>query len=194
LVHELGFALRVPRPQHRKRDAQAQVEVKKRFQEVEAARQEGRRGTLLADDEHRLGRKPVSRRVWRRTGERPTAVVTHRSRWCSVCTVVEPTTGWNLRRVVDGIDTQVMHWVVKELTTTRAEGEEAWVVVDRAGWHGSPRVEVPEGVRLICLPPSSPEVQPAERVWPVVTEAVANRYVQDLAEMMEVVAERCRVL
>ncbi|MGQ9614277.1 MAG: IS630 family transposase, partial [Chloroflexus sp.] len=59
---------------------------------------------------------------------------------------------------------------------------------------GSPRVEVPEGVRLICLPPYRPEVQPAERVWPVVTEAVANRYVQDLAEMMEVVAERCRVL
>ncbi|MGQ9526909.1 MAG: helix-turn-helix domain-containing protein, partial [Chloroflexus sp.] len=29
LVHELGVARRVPRPQHRKRDAQAQVEVKK---------------------------------------------------------------------------------------------------------------------------------------------------------------------
>ncbi|MGQ9482842.1 MAG: hypothetical protein ACUVSZ_15870 [Chloroflexus sp.] len=68
------------------------------------------------------------------------------------------------------------------------------MVLDRAGWHVSPRVAVPEGVRLICLPPSSPEVQPAERVWPVVNEAVANRDFQDLGEMMEVVAERCRVL
>ncbi|MGQ9529500.1 MAG: transposase, partial [Chloroflexus sp.] len=112
----------------------------------------------------------------------------------AVCTVVEPTTGWNLSLVVDGIDTQVMSWVLQELTATRAEGEEAWVVVDRAGWHGSPRVAVPEGVRLICLPPYRPEMQPAERVWPVVNEAVANRDFQDLGEMMEVVAERCRVL
>ncbi|MGQ9526908.1 MAG: transposase [Chloroflexus sp.] len=138
--------------------------LKKRFQAVEAAHTEGRRVTLRADDEHRLGRKPGYRRVWHRRGERPKAVVAHRSLWCAVCTVVEPTTGWNLRRVVDGIDTQVMHWVMKELTATLAEGEAAWVVLDRAGWHGSPRVAVSEGVRLIFLPPYRPEVQPAERV------------------------------
>ena len=83
-----------------------------------------------------------------------------------------------------------MSWVVTALTATVADGEEAWVVLDRAGWHGSPRVAVPEGVRLIVLPPYRPELQPAERVWPVVNEAVANRYVQNLAEMMGVVAER----
>jgi transposase len=53
---------------------------------------------------------------------------------------------------------------------------------------------VPEGVRLVFLPPYSPELQPVERVWPLVNEAVANRYFRDLEEMMEVVAERCRVL
>jgi hypothetical protein len=68
------------------------------------------------------------------------------------------------------------------------------VVLDRAGWHVSGRVEVPEGVRLVFLPPYSPELQPVERVWPLVNEAVANRYFGDLEEMMEVVAERCRVL
>jgi transposase len=55
-------------------------------------------------------------------------------------------------------------------------------------------VEVPEGVSLVFLPPYSPELQPVERVWPLVNEAVANRYFRDLEEMMEVVAERCRVL
>jgi transposase len=68
------------------------------------------------------------------------------------------------------------------------------VVLDRAGWHVSGRVEVPEGVRLVFLPPYSPELQPVERVWPLVNEAVANRYFHDLEEMVEVVAERCRVL
>ena len=44
------------------------------------------------------------------------------------------------------------------------------------------------------LPPYSPELQPVERVWPLVNEAVANRYFRDLEEMMEAVAARCRVL
>jgi transposase len=68
------------------------------------------------------------------------------------------------------------------------------VVLDRAGWHVSGRVEVPEGVRLVFLPPYAPELQPVERVWPLVNEAVSNRYFRDLEEMIEVVAERCRVL
>ena len=90
--------------------------LKNTFPSGRSGSEGGQEGNLLADDEHRLGRTPVYRRVWRRTGERPTAVVAHRSHWCSVCTVVEPTTGWNLRRVVDGIDTQVMSWVVTALT------------------------------------------------------------------------------
>ena len=66
--------------------------------------------------------------------------------------------------------------------------------VYRAGWHVSPQVEVPEGIRLVLLPSYSPELQPVERVWPLVNEAVANRYFRDLGELVEVVAERCRVL
>jgi transposase len=111
-----------------------------------------------------------------------------------VCTFVEPETGESLSLLVDGVDTEVMGWVLRELRAWLGEGEEAWVVLDRAGWHVSGRVEVPEGVRLVFLPPYSPELQPVERVWPLVNEAVANRYFHDLEEMMEVVAERCRVL
>ncbi len=42
--------------------------------------------------------------------------------------------------------------------------------------------------------PYSPELQPVEGVWPLVNEAVANRYFATLEEMMGVVAERCRTL
>jgi hypothetical protein len=104
------------------------------------------------------------------------AVGAHRYRWFYVCTFVEPETGESLSLLVDGVDTEVMGWVLRELRAWLGEGEEAWVVLDRAGWHVSGRVEVPEGVRLVFLPPYSPELQPVERVWPLVNEAVANRY------------------
>lgn len=76
-------------------------------------------------------------------------------------------------------------WVLKELT-----GRLPWVVLDRAGWNVPPRVEIPEGIRLVFLPPYLPELQPVERVWPLVShgrspypgEAVANRYFRDMVQ------------
>jgi hypothetical protein len=97
---------------------------------------------LLAYDEHRLGLKPVYRRVWTRRGKRPLALGAHRYRWFYVCTFVEPQTGRSLSLLVDGVDTEVMGWVLRELRAWLGEGEEAWVVLDRAGWHVSGRLEV----------------------------------------------------
>src|SRR4029079_15462947 len=43
-------------------------------------------------------------------------------------------------------------------------------------------------------PPSSPERQPAEHLWPVLDEPLANHYFGTLADLEHVVAQRCRVL
>jgi hypothetical protein len=51
-------------------------------------------------DEHRLGLKPVLRRIWSRRGERPHATVHHRYRWLYLSGFVHPASGrvlWYLR-------------------------------------------------------------------------------------------------
>ena len=68
------------------------------------------------------------------------------------------------------------------------------LVLDRAGWHTSVHLRVPDHVHLLFLPSYSPELQPAEHLWELSDEALANRHFQDLAELMEVQAERCRKL
>ncbi len=55
-------------------------------------------------------------------------------------------------------------------------------------------VELPEGLHLLALPAHSPELQPAERLWPLVDEPVANRHFEDLDELEEVLVGRCREL
>jgi len=49
------------------------------------------------------------------------------------------------------------------------------LVLERAGWHTSDQVEVPEGIHLFFLPAYSPELPPAERLWPLTNEPIANR-------------------
>jgi transposase len=68
------------------------------------------------------------------------------------------------------------------------------LVLDNAGWHGPAGLAVPDGITLVFLPPYSPELQPAERPWPLVDEPVANRHFATLDDLDAVVAERCRRL
>lgn len=63
-----------------------------------------------------------------------------------------------------------------------------------SGWHKSGDLIVPEGLHLLFLPSHSPELQPAERLWPLSNEPLANRVFNSLDELQDVQAERCRWL
>ena len=68
------------------------------------------------------------------------------------------------------------------------------VLVDNAGWHVAKRLAVPPNVVLRRLPPCTPELQPAEPLWPLVREGVANRGFADLEALEGRLVERCRWL
>ena len=65
------------------------------------------------------------------------------------------------------------------------------LVVDRAGWHTGGEVELPEGIHLEFLPSGSPELMPAERLWPLPNEAMANRLFEEIEQLEEALVERC---
>jgi transposase len=44
-------------------------------------------------------------------------------------------------------------------------GAHAVLLVDRAGWHLTPKLRVPGNISLIPLPPRAPELNPTENVW-----------------------------
>lgn len=72
------------------------------------------------------------------------------------------------------------------------EKKQVVLVVDQAGWHTSEQVEIPEGIHLEFLPSHSPELQPAERLWTLTNEPIANRSFESLDEVEEVLIQRCR--
>ena len=50
------------------------------------------------------------------------------------------------------------------------------------------------GLHLVTLTPSSPELQPVERLWPLPDEALANRQFADLDALEQAQAARCLTL
>ena len=157
-----------------------------------AAAHPGAAVTLWAQDEHRLGLLPVVRRVWARRGQRPTAWVRRRYEWLYVYGFVRPRTGQTWWCLLPTVSTEAFALALAEFA--RGEGigatKRAVLALDRAGWHASADLELPEGVHLAFLPPASPELQPAERLWPLTNEGVANKLFATLEALEQAVARR----
>src|ERR671917_217505 len=151
---------------------------------------------VWAEDEHRLGLKPVRRRVWAPVGQRPIALGHHRYRWLHVVAFVQPTSGEAVWYRCSGLSKPFFEALLAGFARQTGAGCERHIVLvlDNAGWHGPEGLAVPEGISLVFLPPYSPELQPAEHLWPLVDEPIVNRHFATLAELEAVIAERCRRL
>ena len=51
-----------------------------------------------------------------------------------------------------------------------------------------------QGLHLIFLPSHSPELQPAERLWTLVDEPIANKPFETIDDLEEVLFNRCQYL
>ena len=151
---------------------------------------------VWAFDEHRAGLKPVIRRVWAKRGQRPSAVAQPRYKWLYLYAFVHPTSGAVEWFTGSTVDTALFSAVLARFAAAIGAGphKRILLVLDGAGWHVSADLVVPDGIRLVFLPPYSPELQPAEHLWPLTNEAVANQHFATLADLGRALATRCRVL
>ena len=162
----------------------------------EAAKHPDKPVEVWATDEHRIGLKPILRRVWAPKGQRPIALGHHRYKWLYVTAFVQPISGEVFWYISNGISKPFFAALLALFAREAGAGQDRLIVLelDNAGWHTAPNLAVPDGIRPVYLPPYSPELQPAEHLWPVLDEPLANHYFGTLAELEHVVTERCRVL
>lgn len=87
---------------------------------------------------------------------------------------------------------RVLHNLALELGASKDHA--VLLVLDRAGWHTSDKLHVPEGIELLFLPSHSPELQPAEHLWNLTDEPLANRTFDTLDDLQAMLSERCAYL
>jgi transposase len=151
---------------------------------------------LWSQDEHRIGLKPILRRVWARKGSRVRAVVRPRYQWMYLYGFVQPQSGATSWLLMPKVNTTAFSLALSAFAQEQGVGlnKHILLVMDQAGWHKSRELQIPEGLHLLFLPSHSPELQPAERLWPLSNEPLANRVFPSLDELELVQAERCRWL
>jgi transposase len=143
-----------------------------------------------AFDEGRFGLRVWLRRRWCPRGARPPWVVADRYEWLWLYAAVEPATGDGFFLLLPGVGKA---WLQVFLDAFAQEVGEHRVglVLDGAGRHRA-ALAWPPGVAPLPLPPSSPELNPAEQVFRSLRAKLANRVFADLAELEAALTERLR--
>lgn len=172
--------------------------LKKLPEEVESLREQYPEAQieLWCQDEHRIGLKPILRRVWARKGTRVRAVVHQRYQWMYLYGFVEPQSGKTSWLLMPTVNTTAFSLALAAFAQEQGVGphKQLLLVLDQAGWHKSADLVIPDGLHLLFLPSHSPELQPAERLWPLSNEPLANKVLASLDQLEQIQAERCRWL
>src|SRR5581483_5691350 len=149
--------------------------VRRRVRRLRAANP-GTAVEVWAEDEARLGLKPITRRAWWLRGQRPRSCGRTKYEWLSVYGFARPRTGQSFTVILPRVKVGRMADALAAFAAHADPGgtKVLVLVVDNAGWHTAKRLAVPANVRLHFLPPCTPELQPVEPFRALVREAVAD--------------------
>ena len=85
--------------------------------------------------------------------------------------------------VLPEVNTEAMSLFLAEVSARHA-AEFIVMVLDGAGWHKAKHLPVPANIRLVRLPPWSPQLNPAEHVWGEWREKYfANRWFETMDQL-----------
>jgi len=142
---------------------------------------------LWAFDEHRIGLLPIVRKVWAKRGSHPVRIVETRYQWLYLYGFVHPQSGRTHCLILPRMNAALYNQALKDFAQAVGAGARTQIilVVDGAGSHRSQELVVPEGLHLLTLPPYSPELQPAEKLWPLTNEPLVNKRFETLADFRD---------
>ena len=191
-----GARLRVPRPRHVQNDPAALGAFRESLGEKLHALQlpAGRPVRLWVLDEMRHGLHGFTRRVWGLPGHRPEVPTQQVYQWGYAYGAVG--VGWARSQFLLAETVDRAHLAAYYRQIGASDPAALHVLIqDGAGFHlpdGHP--DLPDNVRVVSLPPYSPQLNPVEGLWDQVKDELCNRVFATLEEQRDVLGGFLRQL
>jgi len=184
-LKKFAGVLRVPRPRHSKKDPEAEQAFKERLSDkLEALRIEtGSKVKVWVMDEARFGLHTEMRRVWTVRGKRPVVTRQIKYKWDYLYGALSVIGGEAHFAHLPGVSQEWDENYLRDLAAVDADAVHV-VIRDQAGFHlrdGDQRLSA--NVRIVDLPPYSPELNPCEQLWDVLRDAIANRVFPTISKL-----------
>jgi putative transposase len=115
-------------------------------------------------DEAGFGRINKPKYCWCKKGVRPSVPCHHIREYRYVFGAVDPVSGDDCYLVMPRCNTVCMNVFLSELSKTFPK-DRIILACDGAGWHNSGSLRIPVNIRIVHVPPYTPEMNPIEQVW-----------------------------
>lgn len=182
---KLGGALKVPRPVHTKKDEALAADFQEHLYEKLKALNipAGSRVKVWVQDEARIGLHDAQRRCWSLRGMRVVKKRQQEYHWCYVCGALDVVTGASEFRLLPTVGLELTQGFLEQIAHSDPDAHHV-IIWDQAGFHFRPGdCRLPERVHVLPLPPYSPELNPAEKVWDVLKDALCNQVYSGIRDL-----------
>lgn len=103
--------------------------------------------------------------MWARKGSRPRTVRQTKYDWLYVIGAVCPRSGQTVGLISPNMDTDIINIFTGQFIKEVEPNIHVVMLWDKAGFHTSGRLKMPENMTIVPLPSHSPELNPVENLW-----------------------------
>ena len=134
-----------------------------------------------------MGQKTKITRRWAKRGTRPRAPKDQRTKSAWIFGAICPERGVGAALVLPKCNIMAMQMHLQEFSSQVAPGAHAVVILDQAGWHTSGKLDIPNNITLLPLPPRSPELNPVENLWQFLRDNwLSNRIFKSYEQIVDI--------
>jgi len=85
---------------------------------------------------------------------------------------------------IEGTTSEIFYHYLVEFSKHRPD-ELKIIIIDNAGFHSLKQFSLPENIRLVRIPPYTPELNPSEKIWHFIKQHYKNIVFNDLQNVKE---------
>lgn len=139
---------------------------------------------LYFQDESRFGLKTHIGRCLTARGVKPIVKYQHAFKNTYLYGSFSPINGDSFVFEIEGTTSEIFYLYILEFSKHKPK-ELKIIIIDNAGFHSLSKHEIPENIKLIRIPPYSPELNHSEKIWAYIKSFYKNKVFEDLKNVKE---------
>jgi len=143
---------------------------------------------LYCQDESRVGLITKQKRVITLKGIKPIGKYKHSYNYFWIWGSFSPITGDAHYMISESVSKNAFIAYLNDFALQNPR-ELKLIIIDNAAFHSTKNIELPENIILIPLPPYSPELNPAEKMWQWFKDKIAMKMFKSVEKLEEKVTE-----
>lgn len=139
---------------------------------------------IYFQDESRFGLLTIQRRILTVKGVKPLQPYQHKFKNLYLFGAFSPITGTHFTLELPKCNTDCFQLYLDEFSLQTPD-EFKIIILDNGAFHKAAHLEIPKNIALLFIPPYSPELNPAEKMWRHLKDAIANQVFQTLENLSD---------